>query len=215
MWHFDTNKFLPHAKNYRDARKTHLLPTWALKLQYWSTLTGLTGSVGIDKEKMSQSQLESHLHCIHWESIGCRAAWSARQQGHLCVRASAVADGAVVLPGPSGEVPSQPPSPPPPLKLLLYLEKHGPACSALLKSTHNWLWLAERFLPLRSGSSRVQPPRTPYKSEEKEGQWALFRWLLEWVQWALTCVDDSASSAKVQILNTELFTSTGRKTNRM
>lgn len=37
MWHFDTNKFLPHAKNYRDARKTHLLPTWALKLQYWNT----------------------------------------------------------------------------------------------------------------------------------------------------------------------------------
>lgn len=32
---------------------------------------------------------------------------------------------------------------------------------------------------------------------------------------ALTCVDDSASSAKVQILNTQLFTSTGRNTNRM
>lgn len=37
-----------------------------------------------------------------------------------------------------------------------------------------------------------------------------------WMMWAKhTCVDDSASSANVQILNTELLTLTGKKTKRM
>lgn len=110
---------------------------------------------------MSQSQLQSHLHSIHRESTGCRAAWRAGQQGDLCVRRPAVADGAVVLPGPTGEVLSQPPPLPPPLKLVLHLETDGPTWSTRWKTTSNWLSLAKRFLPLRSGSSTAQPPQTP------------------------------------------------------
>lgn len=71
----------------------------------------------IDEEYGSKS----HLQGIHRESAGRRASWSAGQQGDLCVGRAAVADGAVMLPAPAGEVPSQPPPTPPPLKLVLHL----------------------------------------------------------------------------------------------
>lgn len=72
---------------------------------------------------MRQYQLESHRHSIHRESACCRIAWGAGQQGDLCVGRPAVADGAVMLPTPTGQVLSQPPPPPPPLKLMLHLDK--------------------------------------------------------------------------------------------
>lgn len=49
-----------------------------------------------------------------------------------------MADGAVVLPAPTGEVLSQPPSPPPPLKLVLHLEKtYTPQILKLLRTCKN------------------------------------------------------------------------------
>lgn len=75
-------------------------------------------------EKMSRSQLESHLHGVHGEPTCRQAAWRAGQQGNLGVRSPAVADGAVTLAASGGQVLSQLPPPPPPLKFMLHLNTH-------------------------------------------------------------------------------------------
>lgn len=78
---------------------------------------------------------------------------------------------------------------------------------------------ADAVSPLRWWSSTTRPPRSPEGWEERKREtdsphahththWRAHVSILTWV-------DDSASSAKVQTLNTQLFTSTGRNTNRM
>lgn len=64
----------------------------------------------------------SHLQSVCRESSVRKTGRRRGQQGDLCVRGSDLADGAVMLPTPTGQVPGELPSFPPPLKLLLHLK---------------------------------------------------------------------------------------------
>lgn len=78
--------------------------------------------VGITYRQGEKEKVLNHFQSIHRGPPGCRAAWRARQQGDLRVRRVALADGAAVLPGSTGQVLSQHPPPPPSLNFKLHLK---------------------------------------------------------------------------------------------
>lgn len=158
----------------------------------------------------------SHLHGIQREPAGGLARRGAGQQKDLRVRRAAVAHGAVMLPAPAGEVPRQPPPSPAPLELVLHLDAHD---SDVVSHFQRAMIRSDQlkccfFLPLHSGSSRARPPQSPKNMERRVSLVAFIHFSHAHFSFP-TCVDDSASSANVHILKTELFTSTGKKTKRM
>lgn len=127
----------------------------------------------------------NRIHGVYGESGGCQAAWGAGQQGHLCVRRPAVADGAVMLPGPSGQVPSELPPPPSPpnlmLHLLMYTDQHMKSSSTFLMHAFDarlcWSYL--------SVQEAVENSHHETLGDGKNGQWVQLQLSLFYLFWEL------------------------------
>lgn len=152
------------------------------------------------------------MHSIFDRFYSARSAWCTRQQEDLRVRVAAVADEAGMAPGPTGKVPAQHPPPPVALQLLLHLENKPAVTGALQTKARTDLTAAH----LTIDEAIEHSHNKALADQRREGVSSTTHTHMHTdTHVALTCVDDSTSSAKVQILNTQLFTSTGRNTNRM